>query len=29
MAFPGLSNDPDIAKGIAYRKQFGPDGRKM
>ena len=29
MAFPGLSNDPDVANVIAYLKQYGPDGKKM
>jgi cytochrome c len=29
MAFPGMSNDDDIANVIAYLKQFGPDGKKM
>ena len=29
MAFPGMTNDADIANVIAYLKQFGPDGKKM
>jgi cytochrome c len=29
MAFPGLSNDDDVANVIAYLKQFGPDGKKL
>jgi cytochrome c len=28
MAFPGISDEGDIANVIAYLKQFGPDGRK-
>ena len=29
MVFPGLKSDDDIANGIAYLKQFGPDGKKI
>ena len=29
MAFPGMSNEDDIADVIAYLKQFGPDGKKL
>ena len=29
MAFPGMTNEDDIANVIAYLKQFGPDGKKM
>jgi cytochrome c2 len=28
MVFPGLKSDDDIAKVIAYLKQFGPDGSR-
>ena len=28
MAFPGMSNDDDVADVIAYLKQFGSDGKK-
>jgi cytochrome c len=29
MAFPGMTNDEDIANVIAYLRQFGSDGKKM
>jgi cytochrome c len=29
MVFPGLQSDDDVANGIAYLKQFGPDGKKI